>query len=164
MRFKDIIIASVLTLIICSCYKDNVNLDTLNTNPWDLDFDGADLIKIDTAYFDSIHNTRYIFLLDTADQVVDTLDTIYSIYYTNHITLSVQAHVDPDRFKESYEIKVEPTAGISEILKQDPSLDRHTFKYEKSTQDAGVTFCYSFTLTRKESPGNGISFCNTSPY
>lgn len=164
MRFKEILFCFFVAIAASSCYKDNVDVSTLNTNPWDLDFIGGDVLRIDSAYFDSIVTKHYITKLDTIDSVSVIIDSVYNTHYINTIKIVVNNSLFDDGLSEPYRLWIQPTDGLRTKLDQDTINGKHTFIYQRSIQETGVQLCYVFAISRNDSKSKGVTFCNTNPY
>lgn len=164
MRFKYIFFGFVFVTIAVSCYKDNVDINELNTNPWDLEFNGADLLRVDSSYFDSIYVKTYVTEFDTIDSTTTVVDSVENIYYENHVRIVVNNSLFDDNLSQPYSLWVEPSNGFREIIAQDTVGGPHQFMVKQTTKNQGEELCYFFAISRNESRSKGINFCNTNPY
>jgi hypothetical protein len=164
MHFKEIILGLLISLVLSACYKDNVDIATLNTNPWDLDFNGGDVLRVDSAYFDSIYSKRYITQYDSVLDTMIIIDSVETTYYVNKIKISVKNSLFDDNLSDSYNLWVEQPSGFREVISQDSIDGPHVFWYEKNTFTSGQELCYLFAISRNESRSKGINFCNTNPF
>lgn len=164
MRFRNIILGFAIIVTIVSCYKDNVDIAQLNTNPWDLEFNGVDLLKVDSAYFDSIYVKTYITQFDTIDSTTTIIDSVENLYYENHIRLVVNNTLFDDNLSQPYSLWMESNNGFRRIIAQDSIGGPHQFNVKQTTKNQGEELCYFFALSRNETRSKGINFCNTNPY
>ncbi|MFT6844926.1 MAG: hypothetical protein ACJAUV_001114 [Flavobacteriales bacterium] len=164
MRFKHIITCVFIVFLAIGCYKENTDVSALNTNPWDMDYNGDDLITIDSAYFDSTSIKRYITKFDTIDSVNVVIDSTITTLYTNTLILEAESHLFDDNLSTSYSVWIKSSIGSAEFLNQNSYIENHHFKYQIVTEVEKIEICYLFALYRNESKGKQYSFCNTNPY
>ena len=145
MNCRPLMLLSLL-LGLASCYKDEVEIAALTTNPFDADYTGPDVFVFDSTYLEEV-------LIGTPPNVI-TVSMQVVEFHSRAELLSANAHysvqvTDPDVFDP---VQVSPENG-----------QPHRFKYYRTgaDPDPGVERCYVMRLSNDLAVATPQTICCT---
>lgn len=125
------------------CYKDDVDISALHTNPFDPDYTGENVFVFDDTYLESV-------LLGSPPTPV--------------LVQVVQVHVKEELLPYGASYSVQFTdPDVDDPVVQNPVPGTHTFKYYRieATAEPGVEKCFELRLFNDQSTGRPETICCT---
>ena len=125
------------------CYKDDVDISALNTNPFDPDYTGENVFVFDDTYMESV-------LLGSPPIPVQVQ--------------VVQVHVKEDLLPSGADYAVQFTdPDVDDPVVQNPVPGTNVFKYYRieATAEPGVEKCFELRLFNDQSTGRAEQICCT---
>ena len=131
----------LVALLLTSCYKDEIDISTLNTNPFDQDYAGPAVFGLVDTYVQTL--------------VIDTVTTTVQV---------IEFQVNEDLFltPASYSVQVtDPELEDQILLEPDPPLS-NKFKYNRRTEPAyDEEICIELRLSNNQSTARMEVICAT---
>lgn len=125
--------------LLCGCYKDELDVEKLNNNPFDREYVGPPVFAFDTTYTEVINGdlTRQVFQFRVASGLF----------------------LEP----QSYSVFVQDQgAGVSEIVPQFPA-GSDLLTYYRTPAGPGQEVCLQLSLSNNYHHGRAETICGTLP-
>lgn len=128
-------------LLLSGCYKDDINLDELNNNPFDRDYEGP-------AMFELIGT--YVELVTISGSTVQQQVIEFRVREENFLSPA------------SYSVHLkDPALGTSHLLQPDPPLSDHFKYYRLAAVAEGQEICLELRLSNNQSTAGMEVICAT---
>ncbi len=141
---KTLATAILTAILLAGCYKDNVDVPTLNTNVYDPDYQGPAILE-----FVSQSTT----IITVSGVPVDTMQTITVRVHEELFTSNAQVALHGHSITTSED--AETSGWIPVHMAQDRTLDFHHAQL-------GTNYCYVCALRVQQSPAKTYTFCATA--
>lgn len=132
----------LLALVVgTGCYKDDIDIAALNTNPFDADFAGPAVFTMDTIY---------------VEQVIGP---------PNYFRQVVQFRVDAGLFlaPASYQVEVHDLLEGTRTLVGQVPPGSHTLRFYRTEYQPGQEVCLELRITNNNTFGRPETICGTWP-
>ena len=137
---KTILLAITIGLVASSCYKDEVDVATLNNNPFDPQYAGANVFRFDTTYLQFV--------------------PVPGFYRQNfQFTVNSALFLSPT----AYSVHVKDLNDSSEVYLEQYPVGSNVFTYHRLVAVQGQPLCLELRLSNSNSTARPETVCGTLP-
>lgn len=135
---KKVLACLMFASMLSACYKDDVIIDRLTTNPLDPDYTGPALFTVLT------------------DSTYEPTSGVYEQY----LKIRVDGSVLPGGLVYELRIEDQQNGNVTELVQQ--PIGAHDFEHFRSGVTLGNTYCYAISIQVQEASGRRETYCGVA--